>query len=87
MRLVPLLVLIFAIALPLHADDADARRELEIKMAETRLHLLQEDPDIKQLHDAIQRLQKQLARQVDAHPAMVPLRAEADRLDAKASAN
>lgn len=57
------------------------RRELEVKMHQTRVELIKKDPELQVLHRRIMALHKELALKVDASAAMTPLRQKAAETD------
>jgi len=74
------------------ADDAAMaqllreRRELRLAQARTRLKLLREKPELSELRERIQNLQKILTQKLDAQPEMAELNARMRELDSKIKA-
>jgi len=59
------------------ADDKklrDERRQLRFELSRTRVQLLREVAELRELHEQIVRMQRQLTRKLDKQSAMIELR-------------
>ena len=61
------------------------RQELTWKIVDKRAELISSNPDLKQLHDQIMTLHREMALKLDANPEMQNLNAEAEALDQQIS--
>ncbi len=64
----------------------DKRREVSMKMHETRVKLIKESPELAEIHKKIMTLHRNLANKLDKAPEMKKLLEEADKLDSDIAA-
>lgn len=62
------------------------RAEITWKIVDKRTELISSNPDLKQLHDQIMALHREMALKLDANPEMQKLNAEAEAIDQQIAA-
>lgn len=85
-----LLTVLFVLAVFVNADDREdleklkkEKAELDLKLYEKRLEVIQKDPELKALHEKIMAYHKEFAVRLDKHPDMADLVRKDKRLSAE----
>ncbi len=62
------------------------RKELTWKIVDKRAEIIASNPDLKQLHDQIMAMHREMALKLDANPEMQKLNEQAEKLDQQIAA-
>lgn len=88
-----LLIVLFVSAVFVNADDREdleklkkEKAELDLKLYEKRIEVIQKDPELKALHEKIMAYHKEFSVRLDKHPDMADLLRKDKRLSAEIEA-